>query len=40
MKPMLCQIDSWSVEVQTLNNEPGEFEYFGYIMTKHEAILE
>ncbi|KAL9044170.1 MAG: hypothetical protein Q9214_002672 [Letrouitia sp. 1 TL-2023] len=36
VKPQLTRDDSWKLEVRRLEDGPGTFEYFAYIMTKHE----
>lgn len=34
MKPMLAREGIWSLEIEKLEDGPGTFEYFGFIMTK------
>ena len=34
MKPML-ENAAWDLSVELLENGPGSFEYFGFVMTKH-----
>lgn len=37
MKPLLTRERAWTMDVQTLQATKGAFEYFAYIMTRHEA---
>ncbi|KAH6675473.1 S-adenosyl-L-methionine-dependent methyltransferase [Halenospora varia] len=37
MKPLLERKDKWDLVVEVLGNGSGEFEYFGFIMTRHQA---
>ncbi|KAF1986562.1 S-adenosyl-L-methionine-dependent methyltransferase [Aulographum hederae CBS 113979] len=34
LRPLLQRPDVWSLDVHTLQDEGGSFEYFGYVMTK------
>jgi len=38
MRPLLEKPYIWDVQVETLNSDPGEFEYFGFVMTKHSNV--
>ena len=35
LKPLLARESVWRMEVETLQDSVGSFEYFGFIMTKH-----
>lgn len=35
LKPLLSRPDVWHLQVETLADDPGSFEYFGFIMDKH-----
>ena len=35
LKPLLARESVWKIEVETLQDSPGSFEYFGFVMTKH-----
>ncbi|OBT63790.1 hypothetical protein VE03_06952 [Pseudogymnoascus sp. 23342-1-I1] len=37
MKPLLGREDSWDLSVEVLAEDAGAFEYFGYIMRKHQS---
>lgn len=34
LKPLLARPETWSVHVETLEDAPGSFEYFGFVMVK------
>jgi len=36
VKPRLFRDELWNVVVERLEDGPGTFEYFAYVMTKHE----
>ena len=36
MKPMLKREGVWEVTAETVENGPGTFEYFGYLMIKNQ----
>ena len=35
IRPLLVQAETWDLRVVKLDVDPGEFEYFGFVMTKH-----
>ena len=35
LEPLLARPGVWDLKVDTLADEPGAFEYFGFVMTKH-----
>ena len=37
LKPLLARPETWSITVETLEDTPGSFEYFGFVMTKVRA---
>jgi hypothetical protein len=34
LKPLLARESVWTMSVETLEDSPGSFEYFGFVMTK------
>jgi hypothetical protein len=36
LRPLLQRDGIWSVDVHKLEDGPGTFEYFGFVMTKHD----
>ena len=36
LKPLLRKDDVWDIEVETLEDAPGTFEYFGFIISKRQ----
>lgn len=40
VKPQLLREKMWDVVVERLEDDPGTFEYFAYVMTKHGHAIE
>ncbi|KAE8449647.1 hypothetical protein EG329_007977 [Mollisiaceae sp. DMI_Dod_QoI] len=38
MKPLLAREKLWTLEVENLSEGPGSFDYFGFIMKRHEKV--
>jgi EEF1A lysine methyltransferase 4 len=38
LKPLLARPDLWSIQVETLEDAPGSFEYFGFVMSRAETL--
>jgi EEF1A lysine methyltransferase 4 len=36
MKPLLARENLWSVSVEVLGDAAGSFDYFGFIMKRHD----
>ena len=34
LKPLLAREHTWTMQVETLEDTPGSFEYFGFVITK------
>jgi EEF1A lysine methyltransferase 4 len=34
LKPLLAREGIWTIKVETLEDSPGSFEYFGFVITK------
>ena len=39
LKPLLERPDKWDLQVETLEDAPGTFEYFGFVMTRKSEQL-
>jgi EEF1A lysine methyltransferase 4 len=35
LKPLLAREGVWTIQVETLEDAPGTFEYFGFVIRKH-----